>query len=232
MFKYAKKIFHRAVHRATETLVNKSTNVQTVADYIAARESAEYYSEKMLNCSIFDNASDLLTFALGRVEIPGLFCEFGVASGRTINHIATICPDKTIHGFDGFSGLPEHWRPGFGAGTFAGPLPDVRENVMLHVGLFDANLPSFTSKYKENAAFIHVDCDLYSSTKAIFSGLSECIVPGTVIVFDEYFNYPGWKRHEWLAFQEFVTAREATYRYIGLVPSHQQVAVIVDGLKS
>ena len=28
--------------------------------------------------------------------------------------------------------------------------------------------------------------------------------PGTVILFDEYFNFPNWERHEFKAFQEFV----------------------------
>jgi len=36
----------------------------------------------------------------------------------------------------------------------------------------------------------------YSSTKTVFDTLADRIVPGTVIVFDEFFNYPGSKRGE------------------------------------
>jgi hypothetical protein len=53
-------------------------------------------------------------------------------------------------------------------------------------------------------ALLHIDCDLYSSTKTIFELLSDRIVPGTVIVFDELVNYPAFKKHEVLAFYEFL----------------------------
>jgi len=42
--------------------------------------------------------------------------------------------------------------------------------------------------------FIHIDCDLYSST--IFDLWGNKIVEGTILVFDEYFNYPGWLHGE------------------------------------
>jgi predicted O-methyltransferase YrrM len=70
-----------------------------------------------------------------------------------------------------------------------------------------------------------VDCDLYSSTQTVFAHLHPKIAPGTIIVFDEYFNYPTWERHEFRAFQEYVRFRQVRYEYIGLVPSSQQVAV-------
>jgi hypothetical protein len=77
-----------------------------------------------------------------------------------------------------------------------------------------------------SAAFLHVDCDLYSSTKTILESLSDRIVAGTVIVFDEYFNYPNWRSHEHKAFREFVAAKRAAFRYIGY--SFRQVAVVME----
>ncbi len=50
---------------------------------------------------------------------------------------------------------------------------------------------------------------------------------GTVLVFDEYLNYPGWREHEFRAFQEFVAETGRAYEYLSVVPSHQQVAVII-----
>jgi len=49
--------------------------------------------------------------------------------------------------------------------------------------------------------------------------LADRIVPGTIILFDEYFNYPNWERHEFKAFQEFVTDRAASYPYLGFFAS-------------
>ncbi len=125
--------------------------------------------------------------------------------------------------------MPEAWRPGFEQGAFRRTdLPEVAGNVDLVVGWFDQTLPGFLAERPgEPVALLHVDCDLYSSTRTVFSQLGERIVAGTVIVFDEYFNYPGWRAHEYQAFQEFVRERGLRYEYLGLVPGNQQVAVRV-----
>jgi len=50
-----------------------------------------------------------------------------------------------------------------------------------------------------------------------------------VIVFNEYFNYPGWQEGEYKAFQEFISDTGLSYEYIGYNHLHEQVAVkIVD----
>jgi predicted O-methyltransferase YrrM len=158
--------------------------------------------------------------------------EFGVFSGNSINHIADLMPGRRVVGFDSFEGLPEEWRPGFGAGAFRrNDLPAVRENVELVVGWFDHTLPGFVAAHPgESLALLHVDCDLYSSTVTIFAHLADRLRPGTVIVFGEYYNYPEWRAHEHKAFQELVAARNIAYAYIGLVPAHQQVAALITAI--
>jgi hypothetical protein len=42
------------------------------------------------------------------VKNEGLWLEFGVCSGRTINLISTNTKNK-VYGFDSFFGLPENW---------------------------------------------------------------------------------------------------------------------------
>jgi len=54
-------------------------------------------------------------------------------------------------------------------------------------------------------------------------------VPGTVIVFDEYFNYPAWKLHEFKAFQEFIEASGRRYKYIGFSAEKGHVAARIEG---
>jgi predicted O-methyltransferase YrrM len=159
----------------------------------------------------------------------GMVLEFGVFSGTSINRIASQMPGRRVYGFDSFEGLPETWRPGFGQGKFKRTdLPTVSENVELVIGWFDNTLPAFVaSNPDEKLALLHVDCDLYSSTKTIFAFLADRIVPGTIIIFDEYFNYPEWRIHEYKAFLELRLEHVIAYEYIGLVPSHQQVVVRV-----
>ena len=48
---------------------------------------------------------------------------------------------------------------------------------------------------------------------------------GTVIVFDEYFNFPGWQEDEFRAWQEFAAHNHIQYEYLGFVSRHQQVAI-------
>jgi Macrocin-O-methyltransferase (TylF) len=106
-------------------------------------------------------------------------------------------------------------------------MPEVAQNVELVVGWFENVLPGFLTAHPSPLSLLHVDCDLYSSTKTVFHHLGSRIYPGTVIVFDEYFNYVGWRNHEFKAFAEFVVASGVSYQYIGAVPSSQQVAVVI-----
>jgi len=175
----------------------------------------------------FDTPRELMKHALSQITVDGLIAEFGVNSGGTIRFIAKHRPQDTAHGFDSFEGLPEDW---IGNKMFAGyfnrngRLPRVPRNVELHPGWFDESLPEFCRTHDGPAAFLHVDCDIYSSTVSIFEHLGPRIVEGTVLVFDEYFNYPNWQHHEHKAFEEFRAASDLDFRYIAY--SIQQIAVV------
>ena len=142
-----------------------------------------------------------------------------------------INPEVIFYGFDTFEGLPESfsiWKRG--RFDIKGKLPKVNKNVSLIKGYFNETLPKFLEEYKEKAAFIHIDCDLYSSTKTIFENIYDRIVPNTVIQFDEYYNYPCWRNHEFKAFQEFCKKYSVEYEYIGIC--HMQVAVVIKSIKN
>ena len=210
----------------------KQSNQGDIRFYLwqkAAKETADYVEINMLTVPYYDNRIQLFELALSRIKIDGLYLEFGTGwKAETINFLAKHIKG-TLHGFDSFEGLPEPWFGKLGKGTFSthGQLPAVRENVKLHVGWFDKTLPEFAATYKGQIAFMHIDCDLYSSTKIVFDILGDRISSGTVIQFDEYFNYPGWKNHEYKAFQEFVSNRGLKYEYLGYCASAFNVAVII-----
>lgn len=193
----------------------------------AAESTALYVMQNMSNVEAVSSKEELLALAFKQADLKknALVCEFGVHSGRTINHIASLT-DKTIYGFDSFEGLPQKWRTGLDKGHFAlHKLPKVRNNVVLVKGWFDKTLPGFLEENSGPAGFLHVDCDLYSSTVTIFDELKDRIHPGCIIVFDEYFNYPGWETGEFKAFQEFVQENNLSYEYLGYNQLHQQVAL-------
>jgi len=155
--------------------------------------------------------------------------EFGVFSGTTINAIAENRPDLQFHGFDSFEGLPEDWDMGQKnvnkkAFDCQGSVPMVEKNVKLWKGWFDKTIPDFLdSEYnKTDIGYLHIDCDIYSSTVTVLDSLNHLIVPGTIIKFDELscwryvFNeaspkgktnrvmYTTWKQHEWKALNEWL----------------------------
>ncbi|MCX7593112.1 MAG: class I SAM-dependent methyltransferase [Fischerella sp.] len=227
-------MFKKFRYSLADTVVNKvlsSSTINRIINVFAAQNihlqlqknalesTAKYVEENMIGAVSFADLFALLKFALSQAKPDGLFLEFGVAGGNTINFIAKNVK-KTVHGFDSFEGLPEFWVDNIGGrydkGTFnmKGKLPSVRENVQLHVGWFDKTLPEFVASQNEHVSFMHVDCDLYSSTKTIFDILGERIKPGTIIVFNEYFNYPGWQQHEFKAFQKFVAEKNIKYEYV------------------
>ena len=183
----------------------------------AKRESLDYINAHMMHSRVFEDRWELLHFALEQTKSEGLVVEFGVYKGDSIRAIAEWSR-RPVHGFDSFAGLPEDWAGAIGLrGKFdvRGRLPKVPANVTLHPGWFDDTLPPFLSEHPERAAFLHIDCDLYSSTKTVFEALHARLGPGAIVAFDEYFNYHGWQRHEFKAFQEYVRARGVRYEYLG-----------------
>ncbi len=102
---------------------------------------------------------------------------------------------------------------------------DVPENVILHNGWFEETLPGFVEKYQDPVRFMNIDCDIYSSTKTVFDLLAKQIIPGTVIVFDEYIGYEKWREHEFKAFQEFVLKYDLKYEYLCFSLMTKQVVV-------
>jgi hypothetical protein len=168
----------------------------------------------------------------------GLILEFGTATGRTLNQFAYWLPKKTIYGFDGWQGLPEKFND-LPAGHFAQELPSVQSNCQLVQGWFgerpeqdkssiaEFTALTFASTNHAPIALLHLDADLYSSTKTVLDAFAKHIVPGTVILFNEYWNHPTWKKHEFKAWQEHCVTYGIKYEYIGYASDHQEVAVRV-----
>lgn len=149
---------------------------------------------------------DVLMRALSAARVDGLTLECGVYFGRSLRFIAaqTHAP---VHGFDSFEGLPEAWNVNEPAGAYStgGRLPSgLPTNVVLHRGWFENTLPAFFAATPGEIRLLHIDCDLYSSTKTVLQCANARLVPGSVLLFDDFLGYPGYEQHELRAFEEFV----------------------------
>lgn len=184
----------------------------------ATQESIKYIKKNMNNALCFThNIEILFEYALPKIKSEGLILEFGVRKGKTIKEISKRINKRTCHGFDSFIGLPEDWsgQP-YPKGSYSekGKIPIVPKNVKIYKGWFKDTLPKFLEKNNQKIDFIHFDCDLYLSTKTILNLIENRIQKGTILIFDEYFNYPTWQQHEFKAFQEFVKKRKVSYEYL------------------
>ena len=198
---------------------------------IATEDSARYIYENVSDAMIFSDRQALWDFVLSRKMIDGLIAEFGVSEGASINYFAARMKDRTIYGFDSFDGLKEAWSgTPLKAGHFSrgGGPPSVESNVKLVAGWFDETVPIFIQQRNQDFALIHVDCDTYQSAKIVLELLSARIVAGTVIIFDEYLNYPGWRHGERKAWGQFVETRKIRYRYIAFSQTQAAVEILVD----
>jgi hypothetical protein len=232
-------MFRKLIARATDLIAYP---IGSILDRVALRQimdlplerrrralaaTVDFLEQNLTHLSPSWSKFELLSKSFQQADTSGnrLVCEFGVFKGSTINHIATLT-SKTVFGFDSFEGLPEKWNQGLQKGHFAvKKLPRVRENVTLIKGWFDQTLPSFLEKNPGMIGFLHVDCDLYSSTKIVFDLLQSRLAAGAVIVFDEYFNHPEWEQGEHKAFHEFLKKADLSCEYIGYNCKGEQLAV-------
>lgn len=124
-------------------------------------------------------------------NVEGDMAEAGVFRGGSAKVITTINPNKTLHLFDTFAGIPEDdaIAGGHRKGDFAASYHDVKDalagdNVILYPGVFPDTAVGFERKF----AFVHLDLDTYQSTFAALEYFWHRLSPGGVIVLDDY----GW----------------------------------------
>ncbi len=209
--------------------IRQRRDLMAAGERAAVASSAAYVGEHFLHAHPLPFPHDTLRHVLGLAPTGGLAIELGVASGTTLQIIADA-REETVYGFDVFTGLPETWRPGFPEGMFAqDDLPQV-DGAELVVGLFEDTLPGFLAEHEGPVDFLHVDCDLYSATVTSLEAVGPRLRPGSIVLFDEYFNHQNWESGEAKAWAEHVARHGLTYTYVAYTIDNEQVAVRIDSV--
>lgn len=233
--KFISRMYSNIARHVVDLMAERMSSDLELARRIAARDdSARYVTAEMTEAQRFRDRESLLLDAVQRTkEVKGCICEFGVWTGGSLRLLADAAPERDVHGFDSFEGLPANWRPWFSKGAFKTSVPMLRQpNVRLHKGWFDATLPPFIKQLQQPISLAHIDCDLYSSTRTVLEHIIPRLADGAVMVFDEYFNYPGWEAHEHKALLEAVRARQLKVRYLAFNYLGEQVMVAVDSKRA
>jgi O-methyltransferase len=157
-------------------------------------------------------------------ELPANYFEFGCHSGRTFS--AALGAAKYLnmkfdaYAFDSFEGLPKTSKSVdgiFREGSFSTSLQDFREIVRKQTkvdlterqcikGFYEDSLTEdLHEQLPKKIGMLHIDVDLYSSTKVLLEFVKEHLVNGTVVLFDDWFCFPpGKNMGEKKALEEFL----------------------------
>lgn len=131
------------------------------------------------------------------------------------NNVPADCLDRSqlwdrmrFFAFDSFEGLPslrgvDTQTRDFAEGKFSCSEVDFKRNVSAQgvqlervvtvPGWFDETVNETTFKQYniQQAAVVNIDCDLYESARTVLEGITPILAEGTVIIFDDWFNYRG-----------------------------------------
>lgn len=161
--------------------------------------------------------------------VEGDIAEFGIFQGISIRVMALTMamldnenkqhitmPQKHLHGFDSFKGLPRATLSGdidspmvamgaWAEGTCPSPGEAVirskleailpAERVHLYPGWFVDTLPTQAPETKY--AIVHLDCDLYESTIQVLDDLflNKRLADGSILMFDDFLENRSSKKH-------------------------------------
>jgi hypothetical protein len=147
----------------------------------------------------FLHTPTLWEHCLDQIKGP-LWAEFGVEVGCSAQFFLRNLPNNgRFYLFDSFEGLPEDWKGDTPKGHFdcGGRVPNFDDlRVVIKKGWFEDTLP-----IDETLDFVHIDCDLYSSTKTVLENIN--VKKGTIILFDEFWGYDEYADHEYKALMEW-----------------------------
>jgi len=214
----------------------KQTVKKVIAKILPDSESLRYLSylpkiekwkkSRNKNYRLFKTKHELYSYINGVILQEGAvnYLEFGVYKGRTMKHWSSLNKheESLFWGFDTFSGLPEEWvnftstLKKFHFNT-EGELPNIQDaRVSFVKGLYQETLTPFL----ENRAFtapllLHIDCDLYSSTLYVLTQFNNFLVPGSILLFDEF----SAMLHEYRALEDYCSSYIRDYEILACTKS-------------
>lgn len=138
-------------------------------------------------------------------KIEGAIAEVGVYRGGSALLICGVKADREFHLFDTFEGLPpvnKEYDPDFREGTYKGSLEEVQtllahaSNIKFHKGLFPESAAGWEHL---RFSFVHIDVDLYESTRSCLEWFYPRMMPGAMLISHDFVETKGVR----MAFREF-----------------------------
>lgn len=190
-----------------------------LAEFTERLDSANFIKYHANDAAVFENKQEgIWPFAVELLEAQqtkGLWLEFGVLEGKSINWFSpfarTNSVDGKVYGFDSFEGLSEHYSIGNSYSSrqsLGGQAPKVKDNVKLIQGWVESTLDEFLRSDLRKVSFAHLDFGTYSATHTVLSKLKNRFTEDALILFDEFHGFTGWQLFEHKALYEVFSSDE------------------------
>lgn len=227
-----KKIFkflYYAYKYNSHNILTKQKAIQSIS---VLSEFHRYGVNKPYELQRYAGFTDLL---LRTKDVEGDIVECGVGRGKSLFYLGYLTKmmntGKHIYGFDSFEGFPEptkedssHRQPKKGDWSvanmslvknryaFANEEDFYQKNVKLVKGFFNETI---SKNLPEMISFLHLDADLYQSTKDVIEHAYGKLSQGAIVVLDEYAD-PKWPGVE-KAMKEFMIDKSEKIDYFDLI---------------
>lgn len=183
----------------TSTIIYKAAEIvsseQIQGDYLefgVSRGSTLIQAFHQIRRSYLDRAADLS----------------GIHSPSQHQSVRALWDGMRFFAFDSFQGLPELTGPDLDTRDFAdGKFAFRQEDFLSRAGRNGVDLSkvvtipgwfadtccdeTISRHDMRAAAFVHIDCDLYESTKVVLKFIEPLLVDGTILIFDDWYAFRG-----------------------------------------
>jgi hypothetical protein len=186
-------------------LLSAFTDVRLAGQVRAAISSAEWLHENADRAPTYSRRVEMLEALFPFIPADGDLAEFGVFTGAVTRFVRPRFMDRRYHAFDSWRGVPEAMGLSVAKYSFDlnGVIPELPPETTIHAGWFDETIPKWREQFEAPIAFAYIDCDLYESVKTVLEGLTDRIRPGTILAFDDWYNFPNWEAHSLKASREW-----------------------------
>ena len=218
-----------------EELYDKwTTPLPVYLPWNGAEEFTRYYDEQVAGHTLVsaDRCYMLLKLAQHAARLDGDFAECGVFRGGTSLLVARVLADtgKSFYLFDSFEGLSQpddQFDNYYKQGDFAHTSPEsIRQLLGEHAGLatiLKGWVPqTFAEVSSDRFAYVHVDVDLYDPALACCRFFHDRLVPGGVLIFDDY-GFPSCRGERHAVDQFFADQPESPI----VLPTGQAIVIKV-----
>jgi len=208
----------------------KESNIDALIKKNTTLENYDYFKEIFKTTILFSDIDSIRKYAiqnslLNDKQKEFFYLEFGVFKGNSTNFFSKYV--KKLYAFDSFEGLREDWLGSWGKGkgnfNLNKQIPKLNSNIEPIVGFVQDTLDDFLKKHNPKVNFAHFDMDTYQSTKYALERLKPFFNEGAIIIFDEFYNYPGWESGEYKALKEVF--RDQEYSFKAFNTFDQQVVI-------